>query len=102
MASSFDHLGMATNTQSFAYKPFHEYRIFRVSNSPHPYELCTTLSVIVQYIPLYTVSTFTKRRACLEHYQVWLPTSSHCSNSAIPTFMLCILLSLLVLMVPLA
>ncbi|RZR75519.1 hypothetical protein BHM03_00060028 [Ensete ventricosum] len=66
---------MATNTPSSVYKPLHEYRILRVSNSPHLYEFCITLSVIEQHIPLCTVSSFTKRLACLEHYQVWLSTS---------------------------
>ncbi|RWW73757.1 hypothetical protein BHE74_00018338 [Ensete ventricosum] len=32
-APSFDHIGMATNTLLSAYKPLHEYRILRVSNS---------------------------------------------------------------------
>ncbi|RRT37844.1 hypothetical protein B296_00030084 [Ensete ventricosum] len=80
----------------------HEFRILRVSNSPHLCELCITLSVVVQHISLYTVSSFTKHPAYLEHHQVWLPTSSHSSNSAIPTFALRILHSLLVLVVPLA
>ncbi|RWW27839.1 hypothetical protein GW17_00007712 [Ensete ventricosum] len=53
----------ATNTPSSVYKPLHEYRILRVSNSPHLCELCTTLSVITQHLPLYTVSSFTKRPA---------------------------------------
>ncbi|RZS20997.1 hypothetical protein BHM03_00053590 [Ensete ventricosum] len=40
---------------------------------------------------------------CLEHRQVWLPTSSHSSNSTIPILcVLRILLRLLVLVVPLA
>ncbi|RWW38474.1 hypothetical protein BHE74_00056287 [Ensete ventricosum] len=54
-------LGMGTNTLSSVYKPLHKYRIIRVSNSPHLCELCTTLMVIEQHIPLYTVSSFTKR-----------------------------------------
>ncbi|RWW11025.1 hypothetical protein GW17_00025399 [Ensete ventricosum] len=54
-------LGMATNTPSSVYKPLHEYRILRVSNSPHLYKLCTTLSVIAQHLPLCTVLSFTKR-----------------------------------------
>ncbi|RRT78575.1 hypothetical protein B296_00007296 [Ensete ventricosum] len=45
-------LGMAMNTPSFVYKPLHEYRILRVNNSPHFCELCTTVSVITQHIPL--------------------------------------------------
>ncbi|RWW45773.1 hypothetical protein BHE74_00048358 [Ensete ventricosum] len=63
-------LGMATNTPSFVYKPLHEYRILRVSNSPHLCELCTTLSVVTQHLPLCTVSSLTKHPACLEHHQV--------------------------------
>ncbi|RRT83142.1 hypothetical protein B296_00008857 [Ensete ventricosum] len=86
MVLSFGRLGMTTDTPSSAYKPLHEYRILRVSNSPHLCELCITISVIVQHIPLCTVSSFTKRPACLEHRQVWLLMSSHNSNSAIPTF----------------
>ncbi|RWW71637.1 hypothetical protein BHE74_00020609 [Ensete ventricosum] len=78
---------MTTNIPSSAYKPLHEYRILRVSNSPHLCELCTTLLIVAQHIPLYTVSSFTKRPACLEHRQVWLLTSSRSSNSAIPIFM---------------
>ncbi|RWW20672.1 hypothetical protein GW17_00015208 [Ensete ventricosum] len=58
---------MVTSTLSFVYKPFYEYRILRVSNSPHLRELCTTLSVVAQHIPPYMVSSFTKRPACLEH-----------------------------------
>ncbi|RWW67696.1 hypothetical protein BHE74_00024840 [Ensete ventricosum] len=49
------HLGMATNTPSSMYKPLHEYRILRVSNSPHLYELCTTLLVVAQHLTLCTV-----------------------------------------------
>ncbi|RWW54665.1 hypothetical protein BHE74_00038742 [Ensete ventricosum] len=86
MVSSFGRLGMATDTPLSAYKPLHEYQILRVSNSPHLYELCITLLVVVQSIPLCTVSSFTKRPACLEHCQVWLPTSSRSSNSTIPAF----------------
>ncbi|RWW66145.1 hypothetical protein BHE74_00026512 [Ensete ventricosum] len=56
-------LEMGTNTLSSMHKPLHEYRSLRVSNSPHLCELCTTLSVIEQHIPLYTVSSFTKRLA---------------------------------------
>ncbi|RRT62361.1 hypothetical protein B296_00023657 [Ensete ventricosum] len=81
---------MATNTPSSVYKPLHEYRILRVSNSPHLCELCTTLSVVVQHLPLCSVSSFTKPPACLEHRQVWLPTSSRSSNSAIPIFFSCL------------
>ncbi|RWV82746.1 hypothetical protein GW17_00055727 [Ensete ventricosum] len=55
--------GMATNTPSSMYKPLHEYRILRVSNSPHLYELCVTLSVITQHLPLCMVSSFTKHPA---------------------------------------
>ncbi|RRT37624.1 hypothetical protein B296_00038655 [Ensete ventricosum] len=87
MASSSGRLGIAVNTPSSAYKPLHEYQILRVSNSPHLCELCTTLSIVAEHIPLCTVSSFTKRPACLEYRQVWLPTPSHSSNSAIPTFM---------------
>ncbi|RWW04463.1 hypothetical protein GW17_00032307, partial [Ensete ventricosum] len=54
---------MATNTLSSAYKPLHEFRIIRVSNSPHLCELCTTLSVVTQHLPLCTVSSITKRPA---------------------------------------
>ncbi|RRT68275.1 hypothetical protein B296_00007456 [Ensete ventricosum] len=54
-------LGMAMNTSSSVYKPLHENQIPRVSNSPHLCELCTTLSVIAQHLPLCTVSSFTKR-----------------------------------------
>ncbi|RWW66190.1 hypothetical protein BHE74_00026455 [Ensete ventricosum] len=54
-------LGMAKNTPSSVYKPLHEYQILRVSNSPHLCELCTTLSVITQHLPLCTVPSFTKR-----------------------------------------
>ncbi|RZR75106.1 hypothetical protein BHM03_00049514 [Ensete ventricosum] len=54
-------LGMGTNTLSSVYKPLHKYRIIRVSNSPHLRELCITLMVIKQHIPLYTVLSFTKR-----------------------------------------
>ena len=86
MAPSLDRLGMATNNPSSAYKPMHEYRILRVSNSPHLCELCTTLSVAEQLIPLCMVSSFAKRLACLEHHQVKLSTLSRSSNSAIPTF----------------
>ncbi|RZS13984.1 hypothetical protein BHM03_00045632 [Ensete ventricosum] len=93
---------MATNTPSSIYKPLHEYQILQVSNSPHLCELCITLSVITQHIPLYTVLSFTKRPAYLEHHQVWLSTSSRNSNSIISTFVLYIFPSLLVLMVPLA
>ncbi|RWW10118.1 hypothetical protein GW17_00026354 [Ensete ventricosum] len=77
---------MATNTPSSVYKPLHEYRILRVSNSPHLCELCTILSVVAQHIPLCMVSSFTKRPACLEHRQVWLLISSCSLNSVIPTF----------------
>ncbi|RRT34072.1 hypothetical protein B296_00054525 [Ensete ventricosum] len=77
---------MATNTPLSVYKPLHEYRILRVSNSPHLYELCITLSVVEQHISLCTVSSFTKRPAGLEHRQVWSPTPSRSSNLAIPTF----------------
>ncbi|RWV84832.1 hypothetical protein GW17_00053425 [Ensete ventricosum] len=77
---------MGTNTLSSVYKPLYEYRILRVSNSPHLCELCTTLTVIEQHISLYTVSSFTKRPACLEHRQVWLPTLSRSSNSTISIF----------------
>ena len=86
MVPSFGRLGMATNIPSSAYKPMHEYRILRVSNSPHLCELCTTLSVAEQLIPLCMVSSFAKRLACLEHHQVKLSTLSRNSNSAIPTF----------------
>ncbi|RZR77415.1 hypothetical protein BHM03_00002481 [Ensete ventricosum] len=79
-------LGMATNTPSSMYKPLHEYRILRVSNSPHLCEFCTTLLVVTQHLPLCTVSSLTKHPACLEHHQVSLPTSSRSSNSAIPIF----------------
>ncbi|RRT60199.1 hypothetical protein B296_00008447 [Ensete ventricosum] len=102
MAPSSDRLGMIMNTSSSAYKPLHEYRVLRVNNSSHLCELCTALSIVAQHIPLCTVSSFTKRPALLEHCQVWLPTSSHNSNSTIPTFALHILSSLLVLVVPLA
>ncbi|RRT40113.1 hypothetical protein B296_00051717 [Ensete ventricosum] len=54
-------LGMAKNTPSSVYKPLHEYQILRVSNSPHLCELCTTLSVVTQHLPLCTVPSFTKR-----------------------------------------
>ncbi|RWV98531.1 hypothetical protein GW17_00038614, partial [Ensete ventricosum] len=64
------HLRMATNTPSSVYKPLHEYRIRQVSNSPHLYGLCTTLSVVTQHLPLCTVSSFTKALLCLEHRQV--------------------------------
>ncbi|RZS11275.1 hypothetical protein BHM03_00042599 [Ensete ventricosum] len=57
------HLRMATNTPLSVYKPLHEYQILRVSNSPHLCELCTTLSVVTQHLPLCTVSSFTKRPA---------------------------------------
>ncbi|RWW61539.1 hypothetical protein BHE74_00031391 [Ensete ventricosum] len=86
MAPSFSRLGIATNTPSFVYKPLHEYQILRVNNSPHLCELRTTLSIITQHIPLCMISSFTKRPACLEHRQVWLPTSSRSSNSTILTF----------------
>ncbi|RWW46753.1 hypothetical protein BHE74_00047297, partial [Ensete ventricosum] len=56
-------LRMATNILSSVYKPLHEHRILRVSNSPHLCELCTTLSVVTQHLPLCTVSSFTKRPA---------------------------------------
>ncbi|RWW57011.1 hypothetical protein BHE74_00036234 [Ensete ventricosum] len=56
-------LRMATNTPSSVYRPLHEYRILRVSNSPHLCELRTTLSVITQHLPLCTVSSITKRPA---------------------------------------
>ncbi|RWW20881.1 hypothetical protein BHE74_00024259 [Ensete ventricosum] len=103
MAPSFGRLRMATNTSSSAYKPLHEYQILRVSNFPHLCELYTTLSVVVQHIPICTVLSFTKRPACLEHHQVWLLTLSRSTNSVITTFVrsLYILSSLLVLMVPL-
>ncbi|RRT50135.1 hypothetical protein B296_00021257 [Ensete ventricosum] len=68
-------LGMAMSIPSSVYKPLDEYRILRVSNSPHLYELCTTLSVVAQYLSLCTVSSFTKCPACLENHQVserWL------------------------------
>ncbi|RRT40754.1 hypothetical protein B296_00047968 [Ensete ventricosum] len=77
---------MATNTLSSMYKPLHEYRILRASNSPHLCEFCTTLSVVTQHLPFCTVSSLTKHPACLEHHQVWLPTSSRSSNSAISIF----------------
>ncbi|RWW30810.1 hypothetical protein GW17_00004612 [Ensete ventricosum] len=69
-------LGMTTNTPSSVYKPLHEYRILRVSNSPHLCEFYTTLSVVTQHVPLCTVSSLTKYPTCIEHYQVWLSTSS--------------------------
>ncbi|RWW84424.1 hypothetical protein BHE74_00006953 [Ensete ventricosum] len=53
-------LRMAENTPSSVYKPLHEFRILRISNFPHLYELCTTLLVIMQHLPLGTVSSFTK------------------------------------------
>ncbi|RRT66688.1 hypothetical protein B296_00018487 [Ensete ventricosum] len=53
-----------------------EYRILRVSNSPHLCELCISLSIITQHLPLCIVSSFTKHPTCLEHRQVRLPTSS--------------------------
>ncbi|RRT53800.1 hypothetical protein B296_00037401, partial [Ensete ventricosum] len=65
LAPSFDHLGMATNTLSSTYRPLYEYQIFRVSNFPHLYEHCTTLSVVIQHIPLFMVSSFTKRPLAL-------------------------------------
>ncbi|RRT63353.1 hypothetical protein B296_00042767 [Ensete ventricosum] len=71
---------------SSVYKPLHEYRVLRVSNSPHQCELCITLSVVVQTISLCTVSFFTKCLACLEHRQVWLPMPCRSSNSATPIF----------------
>ncbi|RWW55745.1 hypothetical protein BHE74_00037580 [Ensete ventricosum] len=71
---SFGRLGMVMNTPLSAYKPLHEYRILRVSNSPHIYEFYITLSVVAQHIPLCTVSSFIKRPTYLEHRQVWLPT----------------------------
>ncbi|RWW55095.1 hypothetical protein BHE74_00038282, partial [Ensete ventricosum] len=58
-------LGMATNTPSSMYKPLYEYRILQISNSPHLCELCTTLSVVAQHLPLCTISSFTKRPPCL-------------------------------------
>ncbi|RWW20711.1 hypothetical protein GW17_00015161 [Ensete ventricosum] len=70
MTPSFGRLGMVTNTPSSAYKPLHEYQVLRVSNSLNFCELCITLSVVAQHIPLCTVSSFTKRPACLEHRQV--------------------------------
>ncbi|RZR75274.1 hypothetical protein BHM03_00053494 [Ensete ventricosum] len=70
MAPSFGRSRMTTNTPSSAYKPLHEYRILRVSNSPHLCELCTTLSVVGQHIPLCIISSFTKRPTSLEHRQV--------------------------------
>ncbi|RZR81248.1 hypothetical protein BHM03_00007453 [Ensete ventricosum] len=79
-------LGMATNTSSSVYKPLHEYRILRASNSPHLCEFCTTFSIVTQHLPLCTISSLTKHPSCLEHHQVWLPTSSRSSNSAIPIF----------------
>ncbi|RZR94785.1 hypothetical protein BHM03_00023534 [Ensete ventricosum] len=57
------HLRMAMNTSSSMYKPLHEYRILRVSNSPPLCKLCITLSVVMQHLPLCTVSSFTKRPA---------------------------------------
>ncbi|RWV98457.1 hypothetical protein GW17_00038693, partial [Ensete ventricosum] len=51
IASSFGRLGMDTNTPSSAYKSLHEYGILRVYNSPHLYELCTTLSVVATTHP---------------------------------------------------
>ncbi|RZR93738.1 hypothetical protein BHM03_00022306, partial [Ensete ventricosum] len=87
-------LGMATNTSSSVYKPLHEYRILRVGNAPHLCELYTTLSVVVQHLPLCTVSSFTKCPSCLEHRQVWLPTSRRNSNLAIPIFVRYALFSL--------
>ncbi|RWV78467.1 hypothetical protein GW17_00060561 [Ensete ventricosum] len=53
-------LGMGMNTLSSVYKPLHKYRSLRVSNFPHLYELCTTLTVIEQHIPFYIVSSLTK------------------------------------------
>ncbi|RRT71837.1 hypothetical protein B296_00012475 [Ensete ventricosum] len=67
---------MTTNTPSSMYKPLHEYRILRVSNSPHLCEFYITLSVVTQHVPLCTVSSLTKYPTYLEHYQVWLSTSS--------------------------
>ncbi|RWW49126.1 hypothetical protein BHE74_00044776 [Ensete ventricosum] len=57
------HLRMVMNAPSFVYKSLHEYQILRVSNSPHLYELCPTLSVVTQHLPLCMVSSFTKRPA---------------------------------------
>ncbi|RWW71552.1 hypothetical protein BHE74_00020700 [Ensete ventricosum] len=51
IAPSFGRLGMDTNTPSSAYKSLHEYGILRVYNSPHLYELCTTLSVVATTHP---------------------------------------------------
>ncbi|RZR94266.1 hypothetical protein BHM03_00022934 [Ensete ventricosum] len=102
MTPSFGRFGMATNIPSSAYKLLHEYRILRVSNSPHLCEFCATLSVIVQHIPLCTVSSFTKCPACLEHHQVSLPMSSRSSNLGHPNLCaLHILPSLFVLAMPL-
>ncbi|RWW02960.1 hypothetical protein GW17_00033926 [Ensete ventricosum] len=56
-------LGMGMNTLSSVYKPLYEYRSLRVSNSPHLCEFCITLIVIERHIPLYMVSSFTKRSA---------------------------------------
>ncbi|RRT72504.1 hypothetical protein B296_00034507 [Ensete ventricosum] len=86
MTPSSGRLGITTITPLSAYKPLHEYRILRVSNSPHLCELYTTISIVEQHIPLCTVLSFTKRPTCLEHRQVWLPTSSRSSSSVIPTF----------------
>ncbi|RWW45091.1 hypothetical protein BHE74_00049107 [Ensete ventricosum] len=77
-------LGMAMNTPSSVYKPLYEYRILWVSNSPHLCEICTTLLVVTQHLPLCMVSSFTKHPACLKQHQVWLPTSSRVAPKARP------------------
>ncbi|RZS22915.1 hypothetical protein BHM03_00055746 [Ensete ventricosum] len=59
-------LRMGTNTLSSVYKPLHEYRILQVSNSPHLCELCTTLTIIEQHIPLYMKDT-DKHEHFIEH-----------------------------------
>lgn len=74
------------DSPSSVYKSLHEYRILRVSNSHHLYELCVTLSVAKQPIPLCMVLSFTKYLAYLKYCQVWLLALSHSSNSIISTF----------------
>ncbi|RWV96456.1 hypothetical protein GW17_00040826 [Ensete ventricosum] len=103
MAPSLGRLGIVMNNPSSTHKSLHEYRILSYNNSPHLFELYTTLSVAEQPIPPYTVSSFTKHPTCLKGHQVWLPISSRSSNSAIPTSVhyIGILPSSFILMVPL-
>ncbi|RZR82115.1 hypothetical protein BHM03_00008468 [Ensete ventricosum] len=86
IALSSGRLGMATNTPSSAYKSLHEYRILRVSNSPHLCELCITLSVVEQHIPLCTVERVSHRDTLKSFVQKSENLEKQCLTQAIKSY----------------